>query len=136
MTYKLLITLADMADVSPKKVRMIVDAYEKATTGVKPVPEGYTAFEYEGKRYAYKSLGDGSWTPVCASLELMKVLRNYFISAGMMEEHDNWLSSSCNYAWASDLYSYGYHVVLGSNGSTDYDFNDGVIYARFAVLPL
>ena len=59
MTDELLLTLANMADVSPKKVRMIVDAYEKATTVVKPIPEGFTTFEYEGKRYAYKSLGDG-----------------------------------------------------------------------------
>lgn len=135
MTDELLITLADMADVSPKKVRMIVDAYEKATTGVKPVPEGYTAFEYEGKRYAYKSLGDGSWTPECANLELMKVLKNYFISAGMMEEGGHWPGSGCNYAWTSDVDSVGDHVELYSNGNT-FNYYDGNYSARFAVLPL
>lgn len=136
MTDELLLALADIADISPKKVRLIINAYEKAKTGHKPVPEGYTAFKYEGKRYAYKSLGDGPWTPECASLELMKVLRNYFISSGiMMEKYDNWPGSSHSYAWTSDVDSVGNHVELDSDGFTDY-YGDGSGNARFAVLPL
>ena len=134
MTNELLITLADMADISPKKVRLIINAYEKAKT-YKPVPEGYTAFEYKGKRYAYKSLGDGPWIPECTSLKLMRVLRNYFIRSGKMENGGSWPGSSYNYAWTSDVYSNGYRVLLCSDGST-FNFNDGYDYARFAVLPL
>lgn len=134
MTDELLLTLADMADVSPKKVRMIVDAYEKATTVVKPVPEGYTVFEYEGKRYAYKSLGDGPWTLECASVALMKVLRNYFIRSGKMEKWGNWPGSSYGGAWTSDVDSYGHHVGLGSSGTHHYYYDS--YNARFAVLPL
>lgn len=115
--------------------RWICNRYgKKATTGVKPVPEGYTAFKYEGKRYAYKSLGDGPWTPECASLELIKVLRNYFISSGKMEERGGWPGSSFNYAWTSDVSFSGSHVELDSDGGTYY-YGDGY-HARFAVLPL
>lgn len=137
MTDELLLTLADMADISPKKVRLIINAYEKAKTGYKPVPEGYTAFEYEGKRYAYKSLGDGSWTPECASLELMKVLKNYFISSGKikMEEGGYWPGSSYNWAWTRDVDSDGYHYFLSSGGGTGCNYDD-YSFARFAVLPL
>ena len=135
MTDELLLILADMADISPKKVRMIVDAYEKAKTGYKPVQEGYTIFEYEGKRYAYKELGDGPWTPQCTSLELMEVLKNYFVSSGMMEEHDKWPGSSCFDAWSSDMSSCGLHVALSSGGGI-YGGIDGDHHARFAVLPL
>lgn len=135
MTDELLLALADMADISPKKVRLIINAYEKAKMGYKPVLEGYTIFEYEGKRYAYKQLGDGSWSPECASVELMKVLRNYFISSGMMKGGDHWPSSSFHNAWTSDVNSYGTHVLLYSDGSTYYYYN-GNCYARFAVVRL
>lgn len=138
MTNELLLALADKADISPKKVRLIINAYEKAKTGYKPVPpvlEGYTAFKYKGKRYAYKSLGDGPWTAECASVELMKVLRNYFIISGKMEKWGNWPGSSCFDAWASDVSSNGYHVVLYSYGDT-VSIYDGHRYARFAVITL
>lgn len=135
MTDELLLELAYLGDISPKKVALIIDAYEKSKTDVKPVPEGYTAFEYEGRHYAYKSLREGTWTPRCASLELMKVLRNYFIDSGKMEEGGSWPGSSCDYAWARDVDPDGYHGVLDSGGCTDY-FYDGFIVARFAVLPL
>ena len=134
MSEELLLALADMADVSPKKVRMIVDAYEKATTGVKPVPDGYTAFEYEGKCFAYKSLGDGPWTPECASVELMRILRNYFIKSGKMEDGGYW-PASCYWAWTSDVDSNGDHVFLDSDDGTNYDYDDDY-NARFAVIPL
>lgn len=108
---------------------------KKATTGVKPVPEGYTAFKYEGKRYAYKSLGVGSWTPQCASLKLMKVLRNYFISSGKMEEGGCWPGSGYYWAWTGDVDSYDDHVELYSNGDTD-SGDDFFLRPRFAVIPL
>jgi|GEM_PF-3878904 len=136
MTDELLLALADMADISPKKVRLIINAYEKAKTGYKPVPEGYKAFKYEGKRYAYKPLGDGPWTPECASIELMKVLRNYFISAGKIDEGGSWPGSGRYYAWTSDVNSYGYHVALSSYGYADCGYDDGSSNARFAVIPL
>lgn len=135
MTDELLLILADMADVSPEKVRIIVDAYEKATTGVKPVPEDYTTFKYEGKRYAYKSLGVGSWTPQCASLKLMKVLRNYFISSGKMEEGGCWPGSGYHWAWTGDVDSYDDHVELYSNGGTG-GGDDFFPHPSFAVIPL
>ena len=133
MNDELILTLADMTDISPKNVRLIINAYEKAKTGYKPAPEGYTSFEYKGKRYAYKSLGDGLWTPECTSLELMKVLRNYFISSGKMEECDCWPGSSYCWAWTSDVYSSGRHVVLDSCGSTYHHGGGG--FARFTVIP-
>ena len=136
MTDELILSLADMADISPKKVRLIINAYEKAKADYKPVPEGYTAFEYEGKRYAYKSLGVGSWSPMCASLELMKVLRNYFISSGMMEKGHHWVGSSFSYACTSDVDSVGHHYYLSSSGSTVSSSYDDLSFARFAVLPL
>ncbi len=135
MTNELLITLADMADISPKKVRLIIAAYEKAKMRDKPVPEGYTAFKHEGKRYAYKSLGDGPWTPECASLELMKVLRDYFIRSGKMEEGGYWPGSSYAWAWTRDVDSDGYHYFLSSGGGTGCNYDD-YSFARFAVLPL
>ena len=134
MTDKLLITLADMADISPKKVRLIINAYEKAKTGCKPVPKGYTAFEYEGKRYAYRALGDGPWTPECASVELMKILKSHFIRSGKMEDGGYWPGSRY-WAWTSDVYSYGNHVFLDSDGGTNYDYDDDY-NARFAVITL
>ena len=138
MTDELLLTLADMADISPKKVRLIINAYEKAKMRYKPVPpvpEGFTAFKYEGKRYCYKSLGDGPWTPECASLKLMKVLRNYFISSGKMEGGSHWPGSNLYWVWTSDVNSSGYHVGLGSSGGTG-GSGDGSFNARFAVFPL
>lgn len=132
MTDELVLILANMADISPKKVCLIIDAYEKAKS---PVPEGFTAFEYKGRRYAYKSLGDGPWTPECASLERMRVLKNYFIDSGKMEECGHWPGSSCSYAWTSDVNSDGGHVELHSDGYS-YSNYFGIYYARFAVLPL
>lgn len=142
MTDELLLTLADMADISPKKVRLIITAYEKAKMGGKPVPEGYTAFEYEGRPYAYKSLGDGPWTPECASVELMRILRNYFIRSGKMvdkmkEGRYYWPGSNYNWAWTGNVYSNGRHGWLYSSGDTDYDYDYvDCSSARFAVLPL
>lgn len=138
MTDELLLALSDMADISPKKVRLIINAYEKAKPGYKLIPEGYTTFKYAGNYYAYKSLGDGdgSWTPECATLELMRVLRDYFISSGKMKKEGHWPGSSYYGAWTSDVDSYGYHAVLYSNGET-YEYSyDGDTHARFAVLPL
>lgn len=134
MTDELLLALSDMADISPKKVRLIINAYEKAKTGYKPVPEGYTAFEYEGKRYAYKALGDGPWTPECASVKMMKVLRSYFIRSGKMEDGGYWPGSSY-WAWTSAVDSDGYHVFLDSDGGTNYNYDSDNL-ARFAVITL
>lgn len=134
MSDELLLILANMADISPKKVALIIDTYEKSA-GYEPVPEDYDVFKYECKCYAYKSLGDGPWTPQCASLELMKVLRNYFISSGKMVEGGCWPGSGDHWAWTRDVYSYGDHVELNSYGGTNH-YYDGDLSARFAVLPL
>ena len=138
MNDELILTLADIADISPKKVRLIINAYEKAKTGYKPVPpvpEDYITFKYEGKRYAYKSLGSGPWTPECASVELMKILKNHFIRSGKMEEGGCWPGSSYYWAWTGDVDSYDDHVDLYSDGGTG-SGDDVHYHARFAVLPL
>ena len=139
MTDELLLALADKADISPKKVRLIITAYEKAKTGYKPVlpvPEGYTAFEYEGKRYAYKYIGDGPWTPECARRELMEVLRNYFIRSGKMKKGGYyWPDSKYSWAWTGDVDSYDDHVELYSDGGTG-SGDDVHYHARFAVITL
>ena len=138
MTDELLLALADMADISPKKVRRIITAYEKAQMGDKPVPpvlEGYTAFKYKGKRYAYRTLGDGSWTPECASVELMKVLKSHFISSGKMKEGGCWPGSSYYWAWTGDVDSYDDHIELYSDGGTG-SGDDVHYHARFAVITL
>ena len=99
------------------------------------VPEGYTVFKYEGKRYAYKALGDGPWAAECASVGLMNILKSHFIRSGKMEKWGNWPGSSYGGAWTSNVDSYGHHVGLGSSGTHHY-YYDGSYNARFAVITL
>jgi len=137
MTDKLLLALADIkANISAKKMRQIIAVYEyeKAKLRYKIDSEDFTFFEYEGRHYAYKSLGDGLWTTDCASLELMKVLKNYFISSGKMKKGGNWPGSRYYLAWTSDVYCNTDHFVLSSYGSKG-NYYDGYKSARFAVLP-
>lgn len=93
-------------------------------------------FKADGKTYEYKFLGDGPWTPECASLELMRILRNYFKSAGMMKQGGHWPDSNYRYAWTSDVGSHGSHVELYSNGGAYNGGSDGYDNARYSVVCL
>lgn len=132
MTDELLLALSDMANISPKKVRLIINPYENAKTVT--VPEGYIAFEYEGKRYVYKPLGDGPWRTECANVELMKVLKNHFLTSGEMKEGGCWPGSRSNWVWTSVGHFHNNHIVLYSGGNI-FSSCDDAHYARFAVIP-
>ena len=106
-----------------------------AVPGTSVAPYGYTAITYNGVTKAYKNLDDGPWTSEVASLDDMKWLRNAFIENGSMTSGGSWPGSSEYWAWTSDVYSNGYHVVLYSNGVTG-NYYDGYYYARFAVSSL
>lgn len=148
MTDELLITLADIANVPPKTVKTIVENYEKATTGFHTVPVGYTVLEADGKRYAYKSLGTGEWSPMCASLDQMLLLRKYFISVGKLPDMDShpgcWPESGFEKAWTStpagEPYTENCYILVGTNGrrcalAAEAKALEGA-YARYSIIEL